>query len=66
VHGANDHGYDSSVGEIEVTERMVKAGLEALQEHKYGEDLSYVLESVFRAMSYGRCSASSTSASRYE
>lgn len=47
--------------EIEVTPQMVEAGLEELSEHRYGGDLAYALESVFRAMSYARSSASATS-----
>ncbi len=44
--------------EIEVTPEMVAAGLEALREHHYGDDLGYMLESVFRAMAYASAAAS--------
>ena len=40
--------------EIEVTERMVSAGLEELSQHQLGCDLSLMLENVFRAMFYAR------------
>lgn len=38
--------------EIIVSPEMVDAGLHELQERSYGEDISYVLEAVFRAMAY--------------
>lgn len=38
--------------DIVVTDSMIDAGLEAIREHHYGDDLRYMLESVFRAMAY--------------
>lgn len=37
---------------IEVNQRMIDAGMHELRERSYGEDLSYILEVVFRAMAY--------------
>lgn len=47
--------------EIEVTPEMVAAGLQALSEHSFSDELPYVLESVYRAMAYARALASRTS-----
>jgi len=38
--------------EIVVTPTMVAAGLDEMSRHSYGEEISYVLECVFRAMAY--------------
>ena len=46
--------------EIEVSSAMIDAGLEQLREHHIGEDLGYVVETVFRAMAYLSPSASFT------
>lgn len=37
---------------IEVSQRMIDAGLHELRERSFGEDLPYILEVVFRAMAY--------------
>jgi len=42
----------AAYGEIEVTEEMVRAGLDELWQHNFGSDMGYVLESVYRAMAY--------------
>jgi len=39
-------------GGILVTPEMLAAGLEELSEHHFGDDLGWILESVFRAMAY--------------
>ena len=44
--------------EIEVTVAMVKAGLEELGDHHYADDWAYVLECVYRAMTYASPEAS--------
>ena len=49
--------------EIEVTPEMVEAGKQALSEYSFADDVSYVIESVFRAMLYARSVASPTSVS---
>lgn len=46
--------------QIEVTPAMVEAGVEEIREHHVGDDLGYVVESVFRAMAYLSPSASFT------
>ncbi len=51
--------------EIEVTPEMVCAGLEELREHHLGDDMAYVVESVFRTMAYASFLASDKSPSRY-
>lgn len=38
--------------QIEVTQEMIKAGLEELREHSFGENVEYLLEEVYRAMAY--------------
>lgn len=40
--------------EIEITPEMVRAGLDEMREHQMMEDMSYVLECVYRAMAYAR------------
>jgi hypothetical protein len=50
--------------EIEVTPAMIDAGKCELAEHRFLDDVEYVLESVFRAMLYANASASETSDSR--
>lgn len=56
-------GYEPD--EIEVTPAMVSAGLDELREHSFGDEPSYVLESIYRAMSYAALSAASeTNSSR--
>ena len=51
--------------EIEVTSAMIAAGREELLGHPIGGDLDYMLESVFRSMSYAALdSASATSPSK--
>ena len=53
---------DASNGQvcgIVVTEAMVRAGLDEMNEHQYAEELGYVLECVYRAMAYESDSASS-------
>jgi len=40
--------------EIEVTQAMIDAGLCELREHHLGDDLGYMVESVYRAMAYAR------------
>lgn len=45
---------------IEVTPAMIQAGLDQLREHHIGDDLAYVLETVFRAMAYESPSISFT------
>ena len=46
--------------EIVVTDKMIRAGLEEISEHKFGADLGYILECVFRAMGYANSEASSS------
>lgn len=43
-------GYEPD--EITVTPAMLKAGLDDLREHSFGDDVSLVLQSVYRAMAY--------------
>ena len=38
--------------ELEVTDRMIKAGLDELREHSFADDIIYVIECVYRAMAY--------------
>lgn len=45
---------------IPVTSAMVDAGLAALFEYSFGEDIRYVLESVYRAMAYESLAVAST------
>ncbi len=39
-------------GQIVVTPEMIVAGLEEFREHHYDIDTAYMLEAVFRVMSY--------------
>lgn len=50
--------------QIVVTPEMVSAGLEEMRQHNFGEDLGYILESVFRAMAYESTLASAISTDR--
>ncbi len=50
--------------QIEVTSEMIAAGLDELRERHFDDGLSYVLESVYRAMAYARPSASATNSIR--
>lgn len=51
--------------EIEISPAMIAAGLAELGDHSFGSEMSYVIECVYRAMTYAaRVSASETSASR--
>lgn len=50
-----------STKEIVVTEAMIEAGVEEFTQHRMGDDIKYVLESVFRAMAYSSARASSIS-----
>lgn len=45
---------------VEVTAEMTRAGLQEFAEHRFGDELEYVLECVYRAMHYAREDASST------
>ena len=45
------------IPEIEVTPAMIAAGMKELREHSYGEDIRFVLESVYRAMAYAALAA---------
>lgn len=45
---------------IEVTPAMIEAGIDELREHHIGDDLKYVVETVFRAMAYESPSTSFT------
>ena len=47
--------------EIEVTEKMIEEGRREFWEHKYDTDIPYMLESVFRAMSYANVRSASSS-----
>lgn len=42
------------IKEIVVTEQMIDAGVEELRDRGYGDDLRYVVETVFRAMAYAK------------
>lgn len=64
-HDARDSGGGRQAGaEIEVTPEMIEAGLEELYQHRFGSDLRYVLEVVYRAMAYSSVSASLINSSR--
>lgn len=43
---------------IEITPAMIEAGMDALREYHLGDDMSYVIEMVYRAMHYEYISAS--------
>ena len=51
-------------GEIVVTDAMIEAGVDEFSQHRMCDDIKYVLESVFRAMSYSSLRASLISASK--
>lgn len=50
--------------EIEVTPEMAAAGLAEFREHRYDTDVWYMLECVYRAMSYASADASSNKDAR--
>ena len=37
---------------VEVTSKMIEAGMLEMREHHLGDDLAYVIECVYRAMFY--------------
>jgi len=43
---------------IEITPAMIEAGMDALREYHLGDDMSYVIEMVYRAMHHENLSAS--------
>jgi hypothetical protein len=49
---------NANIVEIEVTPEMVVAGLAELREHHFGEDLSYMVECIYRVMASERRPAS--------
>ena len=55
---------DSDNLTVEVTPEMIAAGMEELREHRFGDQASYILECIYRAMHYARLAASSTKASK--
>ena len=61
---ARDRGNLDAPPGVEVTREMVAAGLEELNQHRFGEDWEYLLECVYRAMFYEREAASETSDSK--
>lgn len=52
------------IKEIEVTPEMIEAGLYEHREHHYDTDITYMLESIFRAMFYAKPDASISKPSR--
>lgn len=54
----------AGVYEIEVTPEMIEAGVDELRDHHYACDTSYMVECIFRAMSYASRSASATKSPR--
>ncbi len=52
--------HDRPAQEIEVTPEMIEAGRQEMREHHYDTEIGYMLECVYRAMSYASCPASST------
>lgn len=55
---------DDSSAEVSVTDEMVDVGMIEFREHRYGGDDRYMIECVYRAMTYARLRASSTNAAR--
>jgi hypothetical protein len=49
---------------IEVTPKMIEAGMAELRDHHFGDDPGYVLECVYRAMDYAKRSASNINVSK--
>ena len=52
----------ANTDEIEVTPDMIEAGMDELRDHHLGDDMSYVIEMVYRAMHHEYVSASDKSA----
>ena len=50
--GVKDKENNELGSEIVVTEAMIEAGINEFYDFRFGEDMRFVLESVYRSMAY--------------